>query len=304
MRRALLAATFALCYGQAQSGLKTRPLTPPPVVMPGPGGSQDPRLAGAGTKIAATAERFSQNAQQYMCLETLRQRAIRTRSVRKKKNNTVALGSAPQYDQRQITSYYSFTTVGKSPVIREIRQVLKVDKETVNKEFEGRRSFRAALLSRDDDAKKNMLTSFIGEGLKGVATDLGQMVLLFDRNSIGNFTFEYDRDETTNGVPTIVIRYTQRRGSEHVHIDERGQEMKSDLRGWLWLRFSDYLPVRITMISARTEKKHDIREEAEVDYAENSSGALLPSSAIHRRWDDDILAAEDDFRYSEWQPLK
>jgi len=315
MRKALfLAAALALAQAQTtppqdadinpKLKLKTRPAGAEPVVMPGPDGRVDGRFAAAGTRIADVAERFSQTAQQYMCRETLEQRAIRLRSVRKRKGNAVALGSVPQYDHRRIVSLYTFTTVGRSPAIREIRQVLTVDKETVSKEFEGRKSFRKALLSRDDESKGHLLNSFGAEGLNGVATDLGQMVLLFDRDSIKNFAFEYDREETIGGTATMVIRYAQKKGTEGVRIIESGKQTKGALRGWLWMRLPDYLPLRITMISTRTEKKHEIRDEAEVDYAENPNGALLPAAAIHRRWDNDILAAEDDFRYTEWQSLK
>ena len=316
MRMALfLAAAFALARAQTtppqarevnpELKLKTRTATSTePVVLQGPDGRADPRLAPAGNRIAEASERFSLTAQQYMCRETLEQRAIRPRSVRKAKGNTVALGSAPQYDHRRIVSFYSFTTFGRSPVVREIRQVLIVDKETLTKEFEGRRSFRKALLSRDDEAKGYLSNGFGAEVLSGIATDMGQMVLLFDRDSIKNFAFEYDRDETIAGIATMVIRYTQKRGKEGVRIDEGGKKTKEPLKGWLWVRLPDFLPLRITMISAHSEKKHDIREEAEVDYAEYPNGALLPAAVIHRRWDTDILAAEDDFRYSEWQSLQ
>jgi hypothetical protein len=309
-----LSAAFALAQAQSrppQGGelspdvkLKTRTAGAAPVVMAGPDGRVDPRLAAAGSRIAEAAERFSQAAQQYMCRETLVQRAIRTRSVRKVKGTAVALGSNPQYDHRQIVSFYGFTTVGRSPAIRELRQVLTVDKETLAKEFEGRKSFRNALLAHDDESKGGMMSAFGAEGLRGVATDLGQMVLLFDRDSMKNFAFEYDREERIGSTSTMVIRYTQKRGSEAVRIDENGKHSKGELRGWLWVRLPDHLPVRITMITTRNEKKRDVRDEAEVDYAEISSGALLPMAVIHRRWENDILAAEDDFRYSEWQPLQ
>ena len=284
--------------------LKTRSAAPEPVVMAGPDGRVDSRLAAAGTRIADVAELFSQTAQQYMCRETLEQRAIRPRSIRKAKGNAVAAGSAPQYDRRRIVAFYAFTTAGHSPVIREIRQVLTVDKETVAKEFEGRKSFRNALLSRDDESKGSLLNSFTAEGLSGVATDLGQMLLLFSRSSIKNYEFEYDREEAIGGTPTMVIHYSQKKGTAGVRISEGGKNKKDALRGWLWVRLPDSLPLRITMISARNDKKQEIRDEAEVDYLENPSGALLPAAVIHRRWENDILAAEDDFRYSEWQSLK
>jgi len=272
--------------------------------MSGPDGRADPRFAAAGIQIAAVSERFSQTAQQYIARETLHQRAIQPRSVRKKKGNTVSAGSTPQYDQRQIVSFYGFTTIGKSAVIHETRQMLTVDKEIISTEFEGRRSFRDALLSRDDVVKQKLLNDYDRETLRGIATDLGQMVLLFDRTGIQNFTFAFERNDVIGGRPAMVLRYVQRGGGEGVRITESGKQMRAHLQGWLWLRLPDYLTVRITMVSNRTIKKHDVRDEAEVDYAENVNGALLPSHVVHRRWEDDILAAEDDFQYSDWQPLK
>jgi hypothetical protein len=281
--------------------LKTRPAGPPAYEFPG----QDRRLAGAGSHLTAAAERFSGTAQQYICHETLRQRVIRPRSMRKGKGKgTVLLSGVPEYNQRQITSYYGFTTFGKSPEIHEIRLVLTVDKEVVNKEFEGRRAFRSALLSRDDVDKGRIAGQFEPEALNGVAMDLGQMILSFAEDSISNFTFEFDREENIGATPAIVVRYTQKSGTESVHINDRGRKLNSRLSGWLWLRVAGHVPLRITMINSRTEKKHDIRDEAEVDYAENSSGALLPSSVLHRRFEDDILVAEDDFRYTGWESLK
>lgn len=295
----------------AQAQAQTPPVNPPPAlktrpVSPAPAADRpaDPRLAPAETRLTDVAERFSETAQQHLGRETLEQRVIQPRSVRKAKGNAIAPGSSPKYDHRQIVSFYSFTTVGKSTAVHEVRQILTVDKERLLKEAEGRSTFRTALQTHDDEVKSRLLGAFGNESLNGVATDLGQMILLFDKNSIKNFVFEFDRDETIGSIQTMVIRYTQRRGTEGVHIDEGRTHTKGNLSGWLWVRLPDYLPIRITMVTTRTEKKHDIRDEAEVDYAENPSGALLPSAVIHRRFENDILAAEDDFRYTEWQSLK
>lgn len=266
---------------------------------------QDNRLTQPLQRVAAVAGLFAQTAQQYISQETLRQRVIRGDSIRKKKGDTVPLASGtPQYNRREIVSYYAFTTIGKSPVIHELRQILTVDKDRLAKDFEGRNVFRNALLSRDDDVKNKLLNGFEPEALNGVAMDLGQMILLFDASGIKNFTFDYDREETIRGISTMVIRYSQKAGDESVHIIDRGKKAKVALRGWLWVRLPDFLPVGMTMISSRTEKKHQIRDEAEVDYFENPDGALLPSAVLHRRYEDDILAAEDDFRYTNWQSLK
>ena len=146
------------------------------------------------------------------------------------------------------------------------------------------------------------MKQFAERGINGIATDLGQLVLLFGPPGIRNYAFEFDREETSGYARTLVIRYAQTSGREGVHINERGKQKKETLRGWLWLRLPDYLPVRITMITTRRNGKHEIRDEAEVDYTD-SQKALLPTEVLHRRFEDDILAAEDDFQYSTWQPI-
>lgn len=279
----LLAAAVAAGHSQtpsiqapsntAAARLKTRASGAPPIEMPG----GDSHLTGVGPRLIAAAERFSQTAQQYICHESLRQRVIRPRSLKKEKGQAaMVLTGVPQYNQRLITSYYAFTTFGKSPEIHEIRMLLTVDKDTVNKDFEGRRIFRAALLTRDDRTKSQIAGQFEPEALNGVAMDLGQMILSFAEDSIANFDFNFDREENIGAAPAMVVRYKQNSGSEAIRINDRGKKLKSQLSGWLWLRQPDGVPLRITMISSRTDKKHEIRDEAEVDYAENPSGALLP----------------------------
>jgi hypothetical protein len=273
----LIIAVVALAGAQTQ---------PPPTTTP----EQDAQVKDALPQLAQAADRFAKTAQQFYCHETLRQRAIRSSPVR----------GPLQYDQRQIVSYYAFTTLAGSPAIREIRQILTMNNEKNAKDPEGSRFLHDALAAHNDEIKTQLLKQFTEEGLKGVATDLGQLVLLFSRPGIKNYGFEFDREETSGYARTLVVRYAQMNGREGVHISERGKQQKETLRGWLWLRLPDYLPVRITMITTRRNGKHEIRDEAEVDYTD-SQNALLPTEVIHRRYEDDILAAEDDFQYSNWQ---
>ncbi len=291
----LAAAAFAMACAQTASSAPRGAAT----------SAQDTAVIRALPRIAEAAERFAANAQQVMGLETLRQRMIHRASAHKEQKRDAALSpAAAQYSVRQIVSYYAFTTLRGSPAIHEIRQVLTVDKETEAKDDDGRKFLRNALLSYDDDAKKKMRQQFEAEGLSGVATDLGQMVLLFDKSGQKNFVFEYDREENIGVARTMVIRYSQKSGPEGVRINDRGKETKGKLTGWIWVRLPDCFPMRITMITSRHDRKLEIRDEAEVDYGEGARGSLLPFAAFHRRYENDILAAEDDFRYSNWQSLK
>lgn len=255
--------------------------------------------------IGEAAQLFAASAQQYMCRETLRQRVIHPGAIRKARHGEGFVGSASlRYDTRQIDSWFAFTTFGKSPAIHEIRQVLTVDKERLLKDEQGRTMLRDALLARDDKAKTALPGKFTDEALKGVATDLGQLILLFQGNGVKNFDFDLEREESIRDVRTIVMRYSQTGGKEAVRINENGKELKQTLRGFLWASIPDGVPVRITLITSRKSGKQETRDEAEVDYAPINGGALLPAAVIHRRYEDDILAAEDDFHYTEWQSLK
>lgn len=252
---------------------------------------QDAQVANALPHLAEATDRFAGMAQQFLCHETLRQRTVSSAPAR----------SGPrQSNQRQIVSYYAFTTLKGSSAIREIREILTVDNEKRAKDPEGRSFLRDALLAHNDELKNRLLKQFEEAGLTGVPTDLGQLVLLFGKSSIKNYAFVFDREETQGYTRALVVRYEQMKGPEGVRIIERGKQKKETLHGWLWLRLPDYLPVRITMITSRRDGKHEIRDEAEVDYTD-SQKALLPTEVIHRRYEDDSLTAEDDFQYSNWQ---
>jgi hypothetical protein len=265
----------------------------------------DARVDALLPHIRDAAQLFASSAQQYMCRETLRQRVIHAGAMRRAKHSEgFVAGSALRYDTRQIESWFAFTTIGKSPAIHEVRQVLAVDKDTVLKEEQGRTLLRDALLARDDQAKSTLPGKFADEALKGVATDLGQLILLFEGNGLKNFQFDFEREETIRGVRTMVMRYAQVGGKEAVRINENGKELKETLRGFLWASEPDGVPLRITLITTRKSPKQEVRDESEVDYATIGGGALLPAAVIHRRYEDDVLAAEDDFRYTNWQSLK
>lgn len=264
----------------------------------------DPRLSNTLSRVSAAAELFAASAQQYMSRESLRQRVIHSGSIRRSKDGEAIIGGGLKYDARQIESFYAFTTLGNSRAVREIRQVIKVDKNNTLSEDEGRKRLRDALLGRDDPAKAAMMSQFSEVALNGVATDLGQLILSFGNRGIDRFAFDVEREEVLRDVPCIVIRYTQKSGKDAVHINEKGKEIRESLQGWLWASLSDGIPLRITLITSHKSGRQETRDEAEVDYAAIPSGALLPASVIHRRYEDDLLAAEDDFRYADWQSLK
>jgi len=297
----LIVACLAFGFAQPASrvpGSANRAAAPSPA-------PRDPRLVEPLSHVSSAAELFTTSAQQYICRETLRQRVIHPGVIRKlKKHGEPVVEGALRYDTRQIDSFYAFTTIGASPAIHEVRQIITVDKERLLKEDAARKLLRDTLLAHDDQDKGKLLGQFTDEAMNGVATDLGQLILLFEPRNIGKFAFELDREEPVGNLQCLVIRYTQTAGKESVHINENGKDIKESMQGWLWVTAPAGVPVRITVIASHKSGKQDTRDESEVDYATIPSGALLPTSVLHRRYEDDILAAEDDFRYTGWQSLK
>lgn len=279
----------------------------PPPIKTVPAISSDTRVAAAVERLSQAAELFFSSAQQYICRERLDQKVLQPASadhIAPAKSAAGAPGDAND-SYRAIDSYFAFTTVAPSAAVREIREMLKVDKKTLAEDEAGRASLRNILLGGDSAAKKKLRDRFTSEAPSGIVTDLSQMILLFDRAGVRNFNFSYARNAKLGGAPAIVIRYEQRGGNEGVHIEENGKRSKSALEGTIWVTTTEERrPLRITMTTSRRNRKREIRDEAQVDYHWLPSGALLPAMVIYRRFDNSVLAAEDDFRYSQWESLK
>jgi hypothetical protein len=79
--------------------------------------------------------------------------------------------------------------------------------------------------------------------------------------------------------------------------------VKKPLSGQLWVRESDYQPLRITLTATRQLESEEIRDEASVDYAPTAAGAVLPASVTYRRYVDNELKVENVSQYSDWQAV-
>ena len=80
--------------------------------------------------------------------------------------------------------------------------------------------------------------------------------------------------------------------------------MNQPLSGELWVRDSDFMPLRITLNVTRREQHEEVRDEARVDYELKANGILLPASVVYRRLRNDELSVENVYEYSDWQQFK
>jgi hypothetical protein len=266
--------------------------------------AQDTSLVETLPQIARQASRFWQGASGYFCHETLHQKALilPKRKLRIGRKATEAL--KPEFKDREIVSYYALSAFRTSPeALHEFRQVVSVDGKPAMPESKALQKFQAILKSKDDRARTELQEDFDQANLAVAATDFGQLILLFTKANLGKYSFERDTPALIGADRAIVIKFRQSTGREGLRIEEPGKQVKQPLSGQLWVRESDYQPLRITLTAARQIDSEEIRDEARVDYAPTNGGAVLPASVIYRRYVDNELKVENVSQYSDWQPV-
>jgi len=269
-----------------------------------PVAAQDTSLGETLPQIARQASRFWQGASGYFGRETLHQKALILPKRKLRIGRKATEPIKPEFKDREIVSYYALSAFRTSPeALHEFRQVVSVDGKPVIPEAKALQKFQVILKSKDDRARTELQEDFDQANLAVAATDFGQLILLFTKANLGKYTFERDTPALIGADRAIVIKFRQSTGREGLRIEEPGKQVKQPLSGQLWVRESDYQPLRITLTAARQIDSEEIRDEARVDYAPTAGGAVLPASVVYRRYVDNELKVENVSQYSDWQPV-
>lgn len=263
----------------------------------------DDRLERFLTRLAEEAEVFLQVAPRTLSEETLQQKAAKKPSRFRLRLGAPASGPPqPQYQMREIVSEYGYSTFEDSPnVLHEFRQVISVDGRLVRSRETARRTLSLGVSSRDDRVKRLMLRELQDRGLTSVAVDLGQIILLFTKRQLVNYQFEWTGRGQLNSADASVISFLQVGGAGSVTIFSGRRATRETLQGEVWVRESDFLPLRISILTQRELDRHFFRDEATVDYAMSPHAVLLPASVVHREYIDGRLESESLFRYTAFR---
>ena len=176
-----------------------------------------------------------------------------------------------------------------------------MDGKPVTSREKARETLTLGASSDDDRLKKKLLLEFQRHGLANAAVDLGQLIMLFTRRDIGNYKFEITGEQQIPGDTALVIKYEQATGGESLTIYQGKRATRELLRGELWVRKSDNLPVRITVTSDTLEDdKKAAKHRAEVDYSRSAHGIMLPTLARYEKHIDGELMVENVARYSSF----
>ncbi len=265
--------------------------------------AQDAGFTQALAEVARTAMTFWHLAPDYMARETLNQKALTLPKRRLRAGAGAVEPPKPEFSHREIVSYYALSSFrASSEALHEFREVVSVDGQNITGD-NGADKLRTIVNGSDDKAKKGLLAEFEKNSLAVAATDFGQLILLFTKTNQGKYNFRSLGSALVGADRAMIVDFSQKAGAESLRVAEPGKEGREPLTGQIWIREAGFVPLRITLRTARLERSKTIRDEARVDYEPKAEGMILPISIVYRRFVNDDLNVEAIYRYSDWQPV-
>ena len=161
-----------------------------------------------------------------------------------------------------------------------------------------RETLAFGLTSANDRKKKKMLEEFEKRGLIGAVTNFGQILLLFEKRHLSNYSFKPDGRAMLGPEAALVFSFVQVEGPDSMTIFAGKEVIRRKLQGSVWVRESDYLPLRIDLVGSREAGEQTIEWYGLVDYDMSRFGVLLPASVVYREYSEGILLTENRFEYS------
>ncbi len=256
------------------------------------------------SRIAKNAADFQNVAPLTLSEETLRQRSRPGSIGLAEKDDAVGRLPTAPFNQREVVSEYGYASLRNAPAaLHEIRKIVRVDGRDFSTVDNARHAMTIGLTSGNDKQKKRILEDFEKHGLKGSVTDFGQLLLVFSTRRIGDYDFHIDRETRVGVEPVLVLAYRQRGGPESLTVFRGNSAVRQPLTGEIWVRKSDGLPLRITLLSTQQMKHNVIKDEAAVDYSLSAFGAVLPVAVSHREYLNGDLLTENLFRYAPFRRI-
>ncbi len=251
-------------------------------------------------RLAQEAAEFEKNAPQLVGREVFHQRALVTPPRRR-----IRIGKAvdevpePYWQEREIVSQYGFAVLGGA--IHELRQVTYVDGKQVADERKAQDELARLITAGEDERRRRSLQQLEKYGLKGGATDFGQLLLLFNRANIERYEITYLGPRMMAPTRLDAFRYKQIDGPRALSVYQGSQAQRLNIEGEIWVRESDGSPFRVTLSATDTSAEQSVRQEASVDYVPSEFGTVLPSKISHRELRAGAVAAENTFTYAAFR---
>jgi hypothetical protein len=254
-------------------------------------------------RLSEEADAFRRLAPRMLGEEDLHQKAQKPQGGFHPRIGAAATqAAAPSWQERRIVSEYGFSEfAGEAESMHELRQVISVDGHKVNDAKKAQDALARIVTLKDDARKRELLKEFEKHGLLGAVTDFGQLILLFTPRSIPRYEFSSRGVNAIGTTAAFVYDYNQIDGPEQLTLFDAkspDQPKKIRMRGQVWVRADNFLPLRVTLSVSQGDGPTGLHEDAEVNYGKSDYGTLLPTSVHHRELRGGNVVAENDFTYS------
>ncbi len=237
-------------------------------------------------RVAEEAEVFRNLAPKIIARETLRQRAQKPlRRFRPRIGRSALEPPKMRVEERQIVSEYGFSAFREAPeALHEFRTVVSVDGRAVAGRAQARDRLTLGLTSDDDRIKRKLLSQFEQHGLLAAAVDFGQLILLFTRERRGEYEFELGGEQRLGSEPVLVVHYRQLEGPGAFTIFEGSRGYRARIEGELWVRRTDFVPLRIVIRgTVAGSGRGEVVHSGVVDYFPSAYGVLLPAAVRYEK---------------------
>jgi hypothetical protein len=177
-----------------------------------------------------------------------------------------------------------------------------VDGRKVKEKGQLRQTLSMGMKGDADRVKKKLVRDFESYGLRESATDFGQAILMFQTRQLAGYNFVLVRNQFIGPDACRVFTYEQKaEGDAAVTVFEGKRVIRHQLKGEIYLREADNLPVRITIDASRMEGKNVLRHGAVVDYQMSPHGALLPAAVSYAEAVNSTMTVENRFAYTDFK---
>jgi hypothetical protein len=250
----------------------------------------DERTQRLVSRLPEEALAFGRCAPRVYATETLRQREL----------SPVPRAKGPGV--RTVESRYALVEMDEK--LTEIREVLRVDGKGV-KGAASPQDLLQTLQAESDKQRRKRLEALARHGLRGVATDLGPLLLLFRRNHVQNYEFSFQGERTIGSQRFHVFRYHQVDGQSTLQVYRDGGVARPRISGEVWVDALNYRPYRVMLVTVveGDKKNPSLRQEVMVDYSQSPFACQLPVQIVHREIPAGAPAVETTYQYTPFRAL-
>lgn len=261
-------------------------------------------------RLSEEADAFRRIAPSLLGQETLEQKAHKaTPRFRPRVGKDAKTPPPTVWQDRQIVSEYGFASFaseklgGEAETLHELRRVVSVDGHPISDSKKAEESLARIISLKDDQRERELLKEFEKYGLMGAVMDFGPILMMFAPREIEHYEFALKGPQLMGATQALVFRYTQIDGPELATLFETSSGAKPHkikVKGEIWVRADNFLPLRITLSVAEGQGAKMVREEASVDYSPTAFATLAPSSVDHRELRGEELMVQNSFLYRDY----